>query len=101
MLLAGISTLSGHVLFAPAVSIYLALYLLLFMTELNLTGRKKLKEKISILSLHLNVGGIEKAICDQANMLSEKYNVEIITLYKLNNKIPYKLNKNVKVIYLI
>lgn len=100
MLLAGISTLSGHVLFAPAVSIYLALYLLLFMTELNLTGRKKLKEKISILSLHLNVGGIEKAICDQANMLSEKYNVEIITLYKMNNTIPYKLNKNVKVIYL-
>ena len=70
------------------------------MTELNLTGRKKLKEKISILSLHLNVGGIEKAICDQANMLSEKYNVEIITLYKMNNTIPFKLNKNVKVIYL-
>ena len=100
LLLSGISTLSGHVLFAPAVSIYLALYLLLFMTELNLTGRCELNEKISILSLHLNVGGIEKAICDQANMLSEKYNVEIITLYKMNNTIPYKLNKNVKVIYL-
>ena len=47
LLMAGISTLSGHVLFAPAVSIYLALYLLLIIMELNLTGRKKLKEKIS------------------------------------------------------
>lgn len=100
LLLAGISTFSGHVLFAPAVSIYLVLYLLLITEELNLTGRCELKEKISILSLHLNVGGIEKAICDQANMLSEKYNVEIITLYKMNNTIPFKLNKNVKVIYL-
>lgn len=100
LLLAGVSTLSGHVLFAPAVSIYLTLYLLLIIEELQLTGRRELKDKISILSLHLNVGGIEKAICDQANMLSERYNVEIISLYKLNEEIPYKLNKNVKVIYL-
>lgn len=100
LLLAGISTLSGHVLCAPAVSIYLALYLLLITEELNLTGRCELKEKISILSLHLNIGGIEKAICDQANMLSEKYKVEIITLYKINKTIPYKLNKNIKVTYL-
>lgn len=100
LLLAGISTLSGHVLFAPAVSIYLVLYLLLIMEELSLMGRCALKNKISILSLHLNVGGIEKSICDQANMLSEKYNVEIVTLYKFNKDIPYKLNKDVKVIYL-
>ncbi len=100
LLLAGISTLSGHMLFAPAVSIYLVLYLLLITKELNLNGRCELKEKISILSLHLNVGGIEKTICDQANMLSEKYNVEIVTLYKMNDTIPFKLNKNVKVIYL-
>lgn len=100
LLMAGISTLSGHVLFAPAVSIYLALYLLLIIMELNLTGRKKLKDKISILSLHLNVGGIEKSICDQANMLSEKYKVEIISLYKYDSKIAYNLNKNVKIKYL-
>lgn len=100
LLIAGISTLSGHVLFAPAVSIYLVLYLLLITEELNLTGRRKLKDKISILSLHLNVGGIEKTICDQANMLSEKYKVEIITLYNYNSSIPYNLNKNVKIKYL-
>ena len=100
LLIAGISTLSGHVLFAPAVSIYLVLYLLLITLELALTGRRKLKDKISILSLHLNVGGIEKTICDQANMLSEKYKVEIITLYNYNSSIPYNLNKNVKIKYL-
>ena len=100
LLIAGISTLSGHVLFAPAVSIYLVLYLLLITLEIALTGRRKLKDKISILSLHLNVGGIEKTICDQANMLSEKYKVEIITLYNYNSSIPYNLNKNVKIKYL-
>ena len=100
LLIAGISTLSGHVLFAPAVSIHLVLYLLLITLELALTGRRKLKDKISILSLHLNVGGIEKTICDQANILSEKYKVEIITLYNYNSSIPYNLNKNVKIKYL-
>lgn len=100
LLIAGISTLSGHVLFAPAVSIYLVLYLLLITLEIALTGRRKLKDKISILSLHLNVGGIEKTICDQANMLSEKYKVEIITLYNYNSSIPFNLNKNVKIKYL-
>lgn len=100
LLIAGISTLSGHVLFAPAVSIYLVLYLLLITLEIALTGRRKLKDKISILSLHLNVGGIEKTICDQANILSEKYKVEIITLYNYNSSIPYNLNKNVKIKYL-
>ncbi|UKI29227.1 MAG: hypothetical protein L6V78_02610 [Clostridium sp.] len=81
-------------LFAPAVSIYLVLYLLLITEELNLTGRCELKEKISILSLHLNVGGIEKTICDQANMLSEKnIMLRLSHCIKMNNTIPFKLNK--------
>lgn len=101
LLIFGISTLSGHVLFAPAVSIYLALILIIIINYLDLSESKnKLKNKISILSLHLGYGGIEKSIVDQANMLSEFYDVEIVSLYKLYSKIPYKLNKGVKVKFL-
>lgn len=101
ILLGGISTLSGHVFLAPAVSIYLVLYLLLLLNEYNALGRNyKLKNKVSILSLHLGYGGIEKSIVDQANMISERYEVEIVTLYNLIDNIPYNINKKVKIIYL-
>lgn len=101
ILIFGISTLSGHVFLAPAVSIYLVLYLLLLLNEYNALGRNyKLKNKVSILSLHLGYGGIEKSIVDQANMISERYEVEIVTLYNLIDNIPYNINKKVKIIYL-
>lgn len=101
MLIFGISTFSGHVLFAPAVSIYLVLLILLFLSEFNCYGRSlKDNKKISILSLHLGYGGVEKSIIDQANMLSEFYDVEVVSLYKLYDYIPYKVNDNVKIHYL-
>ena len=58
-------------------------------------------KKVSILALHLSYGGAEKAITDLANVLSDDYNVEIISTYKILNKPAYDLNKNVKVKYLI
>lgn len=101
LLTIGISCLSGHVFTAPAVSIYLVFYLLLLLNEFKCIGRnKELKNKISILSLHMGYGGIERSIVNQANMLSQNYRVEIISLYKLSFEIPYQLNKNVKLIYL-
>lgn len=101
MLILGVSTFSGHVLIAPAVSIYLALLLLLFSEELECVGRKLNKNnKVSILALHLGYGGVEKSIVDQANMLSEFYEVEIVSLYKLYDYIPYKVNNKVKIKYL-
>lgn len=97
----GISSFAGHVLTAPAVSFYLIFYLLLLLNEFEVMGRNHpLKKKISILSLHLGYGGIERAVVNQANMLCEKYEVEIVCLYKVIDKIPYKLNEEVKVIYL-
>lgn len=57
-------------------------------------------KKITILSLHLGYGGIEVAISDLANMLCEKYEVEIINLYGKNDPV-YNINKSVKVINLI
>ena len=60
MLILGVSTFSGHVLIAPAVSIYLALLLLLFSEELECVGRKLNKNnKVSILALHLGYGGLD------------------------------------------
>ncbi|MBR6133259.1 MAG: O-antigen ligase family protein [Bacilli bacterium] len=100
-LVIGISSFSGHVFLCPAVTIYLIMLLCLFINELGFFKKKdKDDKKISILALHLNYGGVEKAIIDQANMLSSNYDVSIISLYKMNNKIPYHINDNVKVVYL-
>lgn len=102
-LLLSISCISGHTLCAPAVSIYIVMYLLLAMNEINLLNKKdnKIKKnKVSIYALHLNYGGVEKNICTKANILSEINDVEIISLYKLKDKPDFKLNDNVKIKYL-
>lgn len=101
LMIGGASCFSGHTLTAPAVSIYLIIYLLLFLNEFNLIGRKTpLREKISFLALHMGYGGVEKAITNQANMLCEEYDVEIISLYRVVSDIPYELNDKIKIIYL-
>ena len=102
-LILSISCISGHTLAAPAVSIYIILYLLLAMNEINLLNKKdnKIKKnKVSIYALHLNYGGVEKNICTKANILSDIYDVEIISLYKLKDKPDFKLNDNIKIKYL-
>ena len=57
-------------------------------------------KKISILSLHLNYGGIERAIVSLANYLCNYYNIEIACTYKINEESSFKLDKKVKVKYL-
>ena len=57
-------------------------------------------KKIAILGLHLNYGGVEQTIINQANMLSENYDVELAITYKLNEKPAFKINPKVKVTYL-
>ena len=58
-------------------------------------------KKVAILSLHLGFGGIEKSIVALANILSEKYEVEIACTYKLYEKSVFELNDKVKVKYLV
>lgn len=58
-------------------------------------------KKISILSLHMGYGGIEKSAAAVANILCEKYDVEIVCSYKLYDKPTFPLNKKIKVKYLI
>jgi glycosyltransferase involved in cell wall biosynthesis len=58
-------------------------------------------KKIVFLVLHLGFGGIEKAVISQANMLSDDYEVEIISTYKLYDTPPFEINPNVKITYLL
>lgn len=65
-----------------------------------LRKRNMKRKKITFFSLHMQVGGIEKAICSLANMLIDTYDVEIINVYKLVDPIPFVLDNRVKVTYL-
>lgn len=57
-------------------------------------------KKIAILGLHLNYGGVEEAITQQANMLCERFDVELAIIYKMNEVSPLVINPKVKVTYL-
>lgn len=57
-------------------------------------------KKVSILSLHLGYGGIEKCIVTLANTLCERYEVEIATCYRLYDHSAFDLDPRVKVKYL-
>lgn len=57
-------------------------------------------KKITILALHLGYGGIENAIVTLANLLCEKYDVEILSVYRLYNEPVFDLNDKVKVKYI-
>ena len=57
-------------------------------------------KKVTILSLHLGYGGIEKSIAALANLLCKKYKVEIACVYKLFDKPVFEIDDKVKIIYL-
>lgn len=57
-------------------------------------------KKITFLVLHLGYGGAEQAVISEANLLAEKYKVEIICFYKLLDKPAFYLNPRVRVKYL-
>lgn len=58
-------------------------------------------KKVTIVALHLGLGGVEKFISSITRMLEEKYEVEIISSYKVSNKPGFKFSDNVKITYLI
>ena len=57
-------------------------------------------KKVTILALHLGYGGIENAITTLANTLASKYDVEILSVYRLYNEPVYQLDEKVKVRYI-
>ena len=62
-----------------------------------------MKKKIAILSLHLGYGGVEKAITSLANSLAklDKYEIEVVSIYRLYDKPVFDINETVKVKYLL
>ena len=98
----GISSTAGHVYTSPAVSLYIIIYLIIIINEFGCFEKDKINDKkIAILALHLGYGGVENAVVSKASMLQKKYNVEIVSLYKQKYNIPYKINDDVKVTYLM
>ncbi len=57
-------------------------------------------KKVAILGLHLGYGGVEQSIVNLANMLCEKYEVELVITYQVVEEVPYKINQKVKITYL-
>lgn len=57
-------------------------------------------KKVSILSLHLGYGGIEKCVVTLANALCDRYEVEIAVCYKIYDKSAFSLDDRVKIRYL-
>ena len=58
-------------------------------------------KKITILALHLGYGGVERAVATLANILSKKYEVEIISVYKLFDEPAFEIDNKVKIRYLL
>ena len=58
-------------------------------------------KKITILALHLGYGGVEKSIASLSNILVEKYEVEIISVYRLYDKPSFEIDSRVKIKYLL
>lgn len=101
-LLIMISSIAGHILSAPAVSIYLAFSLILLYYDVNVVSKKKLKQnEITILALHLGYGGTEKYLSSLCKMLENDYKINIIVTYKVSEKPAFEFSDKIKIKYLI
>lgn len=58
-------------------------------------------KKLTILSLHLGYGGIERSIASLANILCDTYKVKIISVYKLYDRPAFDIDSRVEIEYLI
>lgn len=58
-------------------------------------------KKITILSQHLGVGGIEKYISSLTKMLEKEYEIELIITYNIKETPKFLFNEKIKIKYLI
>ena len=93
-----ISSLAGHNFSAPAVSVYIIL--IIYMLKNSYTFKINEKE-ITIMSLHMGTGGIEKYLSSLCLMLENDYKINIISTYKLSDTPSFKFNKKINIKYLI
>lgn len=100
LLCLAISSFSGHVLAAPAVSIYLVLLMIIVRNYL-VDGKELKNDEITILALHLGVGGIEKYLSSLCKMLKGEYKINIIATYKVQDEPGFYFDKDINITYLI
>lgn len=58
-------------------------------------------QKITIMNLHLGVGGIEKYISSLTKMLGKDYDISLIITYKLMEHPAFSISSKIKITYLI
>lgn len=58
-------------------------------------------KRITILALHLGYGGIENCIASFVNNMCDKYDITLVSIYKLYPNPAYKIDNRVKIVYLI
>ena len=93
-----ISSIAGHVLSAPAVSIYLILIIYMMYQSYEFKINDK---EVTILALHLGHGGVEKYISSLCKMLPKDFKINVISTYKLYPKPVYDFAKDINITYLI
>ena len=60
-----------------------------------------MKQKVTIMALHLGYGGVEQYISSLCKMIGEKYDIEIIVTYKVLDKPAFEFSDNIKITYLM
>lgn len=84
-------------------SIFLVILITMLKTKMKLLEESKvniINNKITFLLLHLGYGGIESSTINTANSLCDKYDIEIMSFYKLDRNQSSKLDNRIKVTYL-
>lgn len=97
---------SGALLRKSNANIYLSIvfalyYVYLIYSDNNDNFKLDIKNnKISFLLLHLGYGGIESATINTANSLCDKYDIELVSFYKLKRNQNSKIDKRINIKYL-
>ncbi len=100
LLTLAISSFAGHILAAPAVSIYIVLLLIMVNNYLEDNVSLK-KNEITIMALHLNYGGIERYISSLCKMLENDYKINLVVTYKMASKPAFEFSDKINITYLI
>ena len=74
---------------------------LLFLYTFSIIDMVIYMKKITFLIKHLGYGGITKTTITLANLLVQKFDVEIIATFKLYSESPYTIDEKVNLKYLI
>lgn len=96
-----ISIWAGYTYIYTNFSIFLVLLITMLKSKMDLIVKEKLKDnKVSFLLLHLGYGGIESATINTSNALCDKYDVELVSFYKLNKNQVSKIDDKITIKYL-